>query len=44
MKITVKQKGRTTITISKDMRDKLMYLKIKTQAKDLNEVLESLTK
>lgn len=42
MKTYITQKGHTTITISKTNRNKLIYLKIKTQAKNLNEVIQKL--
>lgn len=44
IKTNVKMVGRTTITITKDMHDKLRTIKIKTRAKDLNAVLERLIK
>ncbi len=44
MKINVKQRGNTTITLARDTRDELIYLKIKTQAKNLDEVIKDLLK
>ncbi len=44
MKTKLTQKGNTTITLAKDTRDQLSYLKLKTHAKNLDEVIRELLK
>ena len=44
MKINLKQKGYTTIVVEKDTRNKLIAIKIRTEARSLNDVIRELIK
>ena len=44
MKINFKQKGNTTIVVEKDTRNKLIAIKIRTEAMSLNDVIRELIK
>ena len=39
MTITVKTRDNVTITVARDTRDKLMFIKIKSRKKNLDQVL-----